>query len=586
MLEKERYEKNNETNIGTQNENFKKKDNRNINKQNFNIEFGDDMLNYNNNDNIKTSDIEQIEQKEYNNFYTNISEKDYLEETMLNVHNDNNNVFLYHPDESSSSSEKEKIEEILNSAVGKNEIKEENIPKKEHSSNNIYINVDEIRKEEKKKEEESTTVSTNTKTIVKEGKKKKKKKKNKIKTKPTFNIPNRKILKGYSLYIVEEYIPVQVNKESKDIIYDEKPLFNIPINEIKNEKEINNKENNKKNNENNVNNVKNNNFNFGNQNSIPFHGINNDLFFNSYFSNNVNNMGLNGPFGLNNNYYLANQYNQNIVRFYELKIKIEKLIQIGVGALMNPKNHNHYLLQMNNDLNCINNSFNQYSTFNNNYNFNGFNNLANPNPFFGNYFSNQHAQNMNNYNHQKSNPEKYTITLKSKTDDPSIEKISKIQVITSYVKDNSKVKQENNDTKIEKNVKNLINLDDIKSGKEKRTVVRLNPIPPNYSSFDVSKLLDKYLNIETGKKQRIYKALYVPLCKVIGKNLGYCFIMMVKPEYVIQFYNTFNGRIFGKKKCKKECNLFWANVQGEDFLKNTEDDPIRKPIIFRDIKED
>ena len=47
-----------------------------------------------------------------------------------------------------------------------------------------------------------------------------------------------------------------------------------------------------------------------------------------------------------------------------------------------------------------------------------------------------------------------------------------------------------------------INLDNIKSGKETRTVVRLNPIPPNYSSFDVCKLLDKYLQIESGKNQR------------------------------------------------------------------------------------
>ena len=163
--------------------------------------------------------------------------------------------------------------------------------------------------------------------------------------------------------------------------------------------------------------------------------------------------------------------------------------------------------------------------------------------------------------------------------------VSKIQVTTSYVKDNRKIKVEN-ETKKEKNMKNLINLEDIKSGKESRTVVRLNPIPPNYSSFDVSKLLDKYLKIENGKNQRIYKALYTPLCKIIGKNLGYCFVMMAKPQYVINFYNTFNGKIFGKKKCKKPCNVIWADKQGDDFLKNYEEDPTRKPIIFKDIKTD
>ena len=128
--------------------------------------------------------------------------------------------------------------------------------------------------------------------------------------------------------------------------------------------------------------------------------------------------------------------------------------------------------------------------------------------------------------------------------------------------------------------------EDIKSGIETRTVVRLNPIPPNFSSFDVSKLLDKYLKIENGKNQRIYKALYTPLCKVIGKNLGYCFVMMASPKYVIDFYKTFNGTTFGLKKCYKPCNVIWADFQGEDFLKLNKDDPIRKPIIFKDIKND
>ena len=198
--------------------------------------------------------------------------------------------------------------------------------------------------------------------------------------------------------------------------------------------------------------------------------------------------------------------------------------------------------------------------------------------------------NLNNFNilnnSSNLNNQNYTITLKSKTNDPTIQKVSKIKVTTYCVKDNSK-KVENNDfIKKEKNIKNIINIDSIISGIETRTVVRLNPIPPNYSSFDISKLLDKYLQIESGKNQRIYKALYTPLSKVIGKNLGFCFVMMVKPKYVVDFYKTFSGKIFGKKKCKKPCNVIWADIQGEDFLETNKDDPIRKPIIFKDIKTD
>ena len=105
--------------------------------------------------------------------------------------------------------------------------------------------------------------------------------------------------------------------------------------------------------------------------------------------------------------------------------------------------------------------------------------------------------------------------MKSKTNDPTIEKVSKIQV-TTYLKDNSK-KVENNDIiKKGKKPKNIIDLNIILSGEEKRTVVRLNPIPPNYSSFDICELLDKFLQIESGKNQRIYKSLYAPLYKIIG----------------------------------------------------------------------
>ena len=93
------------------------------------------------------------------------------------------------------------------------------------------------------------------------------------------------------------------------------------------------------------------------------------------------------------------------------------------------------------------------------------------------------------------------------------------------------------------------------------------------------------MKIEYGKNQRIYKALFVPLSKVIGRNIGYCFVMMVKPKYVIQFYNIFNRFSFNRKKCKKPCTVIWADYQGEDFL-NISEDPLRKPITFKDIIDD
>ena len=150
----------------------------------------------------------------------------------------------------------------------------------------------------------------------------------------------------------------------------------------------------------------------------------------------------------------------------------------------------------------------------------------------------------------------------------------KIYIKTVKKKEKNKIPKEN-----------IINIKEIESGKETRTVVRISPIPPHFSSFDISKLLDKYLNIEYKKNQRTYKAIYAPLSKVIGKNIGYCFVMLVKPKYVVPFYKTFNGLNFNKKKCKKKCRVTWADVQGDEFLKIS-DDPLRSPITFTDLIED
>ncbi len=189
-----------------------------------------------------------------------------------------------------------------------------------------------------------------------------------------------------------------------------------------------------------------------------------------------------------------------------------------------------------------------------------------------NYFS----QNSNFY--QKIN---YSNTIRNKLNEHQFQK----KINNSKNNFFSKSKNENNNKKINLNNKSNINFIDINlilKGEENRTVVRLHPIPQNYSSFDISKLIDKYLHIESGKNQRIYKALYVPLSKILGKNIGFCFIMMVKPKYVINFYTTFNGINFNKKKARKPCSVIWADMQGDDFLKISED-PLRSPIIFKDL---
>ena len=197
------------------------------------------------------------------------------------------------------------------------------------------------------------------------------------------------------------------------------------------------------------------------------------------------------------------------------------------------------------------------------------NNINNSNCFF-NSDLNFNKSNINNI---------YNITYKSKPNDIKINIYQK-----DYNKKTTSQKEKEKPIKESKKIseKNIININDIISGKETRTVVRIDHIPPKLSTFHISKLFDKYLNIDNKTNKRIYKAIYTPLCKIIGKNIGYCFVMMVKPKYVIQFYNTFNGKSLNKKNNKKPCSVVWADLQGEDFLK-VSDDPLRSPIIFKDI---
>ena len=226
---------------------------------------------------------------------------------------------------------------------------------------------------------------------------------------------------------------------------------------------------------------------------------------------------------------------------------------------MNHQNVNNYLLKL-----SFNNDFishTQLFKFNNNMNCN-FNNF----PIIFNNFGNSLFNNSFQYkiNQKKINePGNYEMSNYSN--------IKKITFNTSFIKDNEIIKQKNESTEAS------INIDDIISGKEKRTVIRLNRIPPKYFSFDIIKLIFKYLHIK--RRKGIIKAIYTPFSQKKGKNFGFCFIMLTNPKYVIDFYNKINGIEIEKKKCNKPCKVIWADIQGDEFLEPK--DLHRRPIIFK-----
>lgn len=245
----------------------------------------------------------------------------------------------------------------------------------------------------------------------------------------------------------------------------------------------------------------------------------------------------------------------------------------NINSISNPLLLNIILLKMNENL--------FFGNYNNNTNYN---------LFGGNYPSNNLNINLNsnlqsyklynnNFNSKKgdinSNHIMPSTTLESKNKKKDKKKSKKY--INNH--ENKRKEEENNIKKkmIDVKPENIINISLILSGKEKRTFVRLHPIPKRLSVHDMVKIIDKYLRTKPG--ERIYNAVYLPLTKRIGKNMGYFFVNLVSPEYVILFYKIFNGFYLRYKKKEKQCIVIFADNQTIDI---SNEDPSRRPFVFTD----
>lgn len=317
---------------------------------------------------------------------------------------------------------------------------------------------------------------------------------------------------------------------------------NIPIQNINNQVEERRKEQNR--NINNIlfkqinsNNNRNLNINQNNPNILNYTNNNMNQNLLNFTNNNLNNQIINNQFIKQIVYNkIINNYNQMIrAQLYNitnLKMKLNELLQIGKKHLLDPKNINHYLIENNNFQ--ISNNYNNNTCNNNNSN------------CFLNNSNNQNNRNKENiqYNQTNKNIENVVYLIKEKTNDTSVEIISKIEITTTY-----------------KTNKKTINNLDIQSGKEKRTYIKLVPIPPNYKSIDIIKLLDKYL---TKDNKKIYNVVYTPHNN--GVNLGYCFINFIYSKYIIYFNKTVVN--YMKKNIDKSCKIIWANKNENEFLEN------------------
>ena len=136
-----------------------------------------------------------------------------------------------------------------------------------------------------------------------------------------------------------------------------------------------------------------------------------------------------------------------------------------------------------------------------------------------------------------------------------------------------------NNTQCCKGEKNLLNLDDIVSGKDTRTTVMIRNIPIKYTDANLIEALKEF----KGK----YDCLYMPFDYEKKGNKGYAFINFVDPLHILYFHEKFYGKKWQLFESSKICELNSANFQGiyeiQKHSKNYKG--YKKPLFYSESNE-
>ena len=145
---------------------------------------------------------------------------------------------------------------------------------------------------------------------------------------------------------------------------------------------------------------------------------------------------------------------------------------------------------------------------------------------------------------------------------------------------NNKFNNNNNNNFGSKSKNIPINLDNIALGKETRTTVMIKNIPIKYDT----KILLKELEHFDGK----FNCLYMPYDYSKNGNKGYAFLNFVNPLHILLFYEWFHGKSWMFFESKKICDLYYANYQGIEEIKNHAKNykGNKKSFLFIDLDEE
>ena len=130
-----------------------------------------------------------------------------------------------------------------------------------------------------------------------------------------------------------------------------------------------------------------------------------------------------------------------------------------------------------------------------------------------------------------------------------------------------------------KREKQILNLDDIVSGKDNRTTIMIRNIPFKYT--------DEILNEALIEFHGKYDCIFMPYDYERYGNKGYALINFVNPLHILYFYEKFNGKkwmYFGNEICE----LNYAHFQGvseiQKYAKNYKG--TKKPSFYSNDKKE
>jgi len=299
------------------------------------------------------------------------------------------------------------------------------------------------------------------------------------------------------------------------------------------------------------------------------HIQNNNINLEQNKLNNINNI---SNFNMNNNFLYNRIPKMNLNMVYYIPIQ-----QQAIPANNNYINNNKIITNMNNGININENNTNninlksQNKENNNNIEVNS-NSIKNGN---NNSNNNNNDTKIKEKEKEKSNSKEKKAKNKS-TNNNSNQKTensnNNMNNSRNNTNNNTNYKNNNNNhknsdshnsngnnnnivnTQCNKGEKNLLNLDDIISGKDTRTTVMIRNIPIKYTDNILINALEEF----KGK----YDCLYMPYDYEKKGNKGYAFINFVNPLHILYFHEKFCGKKWPLFESSKICELNSANFQG------------------------